>query len=169
MTSPDNHEVNAGHLNDLPADIHKSILDYLDVQDYRSLRLVSKIWDAHLRVDGVVQDLRFAAKKGVFILESPRDPLGEKPFCILDVRVERETHESGDVLKKIIIDTYRPVFMKDSEGVNPLDLVISGNALSLERGGEHDWENRDNKRDDLNIDYDVVCRRNFVPATPVSV
>lgn len=206
IMSPDDRKDNVENLNDLPAEIHKNILDHLDsVEDHRSLRLVSKLWDAHLRIDGVVPDLRSSIKNGVFILEEPRSPLGKRPFCIMAVRVEMETgsgsgsgsetegdsvtetnsgtethesepesepkSESDDKKKnkrKIIIDAYIPVFMKGSEEIEPLDLVISGNDLRLEREGRRDWKDRNVKFDVLNIDYDTICRGNMVKAKPVS-
>lgn len=82
---PNDYKIDAENLNDLPADIHECILDYLDLQDY----LVSKIWDSRLHIDAVVPDLRSAIKNDVVILEEGKDPLGNKPFCILEYALKR--------------------------------------------------------------------------------
>lgn len=126
------------------------------------MRLVSKIWDAHLRVDAVVRELRHAIRSDILILAEPGSALSV-PFCILDVRVERP--QMGE--RKIIIDTHSPDFQKSGIISRP-DIFIEGNALHLNGYTPEKWDDRDIERDILNVDYDMVCRGKINKATAVS-
>jgi hypothetical protein len=143
------------------------IADQLGPEDRRNLRLVCRWFEEALGFDIIVAILRSLVKRTVLggaNYSKPRRKSGgysHVPFVILDVKVDRS-------VRTIMLHTYKPIFMRPSENVELLDIVIRGDKIELitpstRNKTDEFWEDRETERDDT-IDF-FACRKDIALVT----